>query len=161
MKRRGPTPLLASAAPSSESSGAIASALGRNQCGIGRFGGDARLCLPYPPKGRECLAYDLIHVVILVGSEPAHEVYAGLPGRQCLILPIKRAIFLARDRVVGIAHIAGVFVSHSRAGMNLACQVLVFADAGERFVPRVVHDRNFLMPLLGKGYVLETKRPVG
>src|SRR5665213_3906119 len=75
-----------------------------------RFGPDA---WPHPPprldpraeaaEGRERLADDLVHIVITIGCQPAHEADAGGRIRERLIFLVERLIFGPRDRGRGIA----------------------------------------------------------
>src|SRR5690606_26430804 len=78
---------------------------------------------------RQRLAHDLVHVVVLVGAEPADEGHARRLVRQLLVALVQLGVLRPRNGVVGVALGRGIFVGDAGLRMDLSGQVLVFADA--------------------------------
>src|SRR5690606_11784324 len=111
---------------------------------------------------RQRLAHDLVHVVVLVGAEPADEGHARRLVRQLLVALVQLGVLRPRNGVVGVALGRGIFVGNAGLRMDLSGQVLVLADAGvghvlARIVDRADRLELFLVELL----VLELQRAIG
>ena len=89
-----------------------------------------------PRIGRERLRHDLIHVVVLVGREPADEVHAFGGVGELLILAVERGVLRPRNRIVGIAFGARILVDQRGFRVLLPGDVLEFGDPGVGVVVR-------------------------
>jgi hypothetical protein len=61
------------------------------------------LALVEAAEGRQRLAHHLVHIIITVSGEPAHEGHPGGGVRERLVALEQRLILRPRDRVIRIA----------------------------------------------------------
>ena len=112
---------------------------------------------------RQRLRHHLVHVVVAVGGQPAHEVDAGCGVGQRLVLLIARRVLWTRDRVVGVAVPVrfGDFIDQARLGVLLAGERLElrYPIVGRVLVGEIDH-RCGQRPLLVARLVLEVEREV-
>ena len=105
---------------------------------------------------------DLVHVVVTVLGEATDEEDVGFAGGKGFVALVKGFVFRARNGVVGIAGILGVFADDGGAGVALAGEMFEFGDASVGVVVRVVNDSDRLV--LGEVrqlLVFETQGAVG
>ncbi len=89
--------------------------------------------LDQAPVGRQRLPDDLIHVVVAVGGEPAHEADVRLGQGQGFVALVERLIFGPGDRIIRVSLLARDLVGDAGPFAHLPGEVLVFGD------PRVGH----------------------
>ena len=109
---------------------------------------------------RERLPHDLVHVVVLVRREAAHEVDAGRRIGERLVTLVKLPVLGARHRVVRVAFRARELVDDRRLRMLLAGQVLELGHARVGVLVRVVDDRRLLVHRRVVGLEAELERAV-
>ena len=111
--------------------------------------------------GRQRLRHDLVHVVVLVGRQPADEVDAGRPLGEGLVLLVALGVLGAGDGVVGVAFGPRVLVDDGGLGVLLTGQVLELGDPGVLVVVREVDGADRLEARRVVGLEAEVERAVG
>ena len=130
--------------------------LARRQTGVALLGIAMRV------EQGERLADHLVHVVVAVGGEPAHEVHVRRGVGQRLVLAVQLGVLRPRHRIVRIALGRRVLVGEAGLRVLLPGQVLVLGDPGVgHLFGRVVHHRDRLEVLLVQRLVAELERAVG
>src|SRR5215212_424934 len=108
----------------------------------------------------ERLSYHLVHVVILVGRQTAHEMYVfGRIGERLVFL-VKLGVFGARDGVVRVAVLTRVLADDAGLGVLLTRQVLELGNARVGVVVGEVDRACLLVQRHIEGLELELERPV-
>src|SRR5438132_12990973 len=88
------------------------------------------------------LRHDLVHVVVLVRGQSAHEVRIGGVVGESLVGFVLLAGGGIQDGVVRVAVAFGIFVHQRCLGVFLTSQVLELGDARVGVVIRVIDNRG-------------------
>ena len=117
--------------------------------GLGPIAHIAEFCIE-----RERLRHYLVHVVVLVGREPAHEVNTGIIGKFP-VLVVNLGVFGAGYWIIGIPFSLRVLIDDAGFGMLLAGEMFEFSNSREGRIIRVIHDGYRLMLRLVEGLVFK------
>lgn len=116
----------------------------------------------YPLGGFQGGGNDLVHVVVTILSEAADKKGVGFAGGKGFVVLVERFVFRARNGVVGIAGVLGIFADDGGAGVALAGEVLEFGDTSVGVLVGIVDDGDRLvLGNAGQLLVFETQGAVG